>query len=35
LPEVARVDEGLRFDWTVHDIAPDVLFDIPLARRRP
>lgn len=35
LPEVARVDQGLRFDWTVHDIAPDVLFDIPLARRRP
>jgi riboflavin-specific deaminase-like protein len=35
LPEVARVDEGLRFGWTVHDIAPDVLFDIPLARRRP
>lgn len=35
LPEVARVDEGLRFAWTVHDLAPDVLFDIPLGRRRP
>lgn len=35
LPEVARVDEGLRFAWTVHDLAPDVLFDIALGRRKP
>jgi diaminohydroxyphosphoribosylaminopyrimidine deaminase/5-amino-6-(5-phosphoribosylamino)uracil reductase len=35
LPEVARVDEGMRFAWTVHDIAPDVLFDIALERRGP
>jgi riboflavin-specific deaminase-like protein len=35
LPEVARVDEGLRFAWTVHEIAPDVLFDISVERRKP
>jgi riboflavin-specific deaminase-like protein len=35
LPEVARVDQGMRFAWTVHDIAPDVLFDIAVERRRP
>lgn len=35
LPEVARVDQGLRFAWTVHELAPDVLFDIALGRRKP
>lgn len=35
LPEVARVDQGMRFPWTVHDLSPDVLFDIALERRRP
>jgi riboflavin-specific deaminase-like protein len=35
LPEVARVDQGMRFAWAVHDIAPDVLFDIAVERRRP
>ncbi|MCX8133187.1 MAG: RibD family protein [Roseococcus sp.] len=35
LPEVARVDQGLRLAWTVHDLAPDLLFDIALGRRRP
>ncbi len=35
LPPVARIAEGLRFDWTVHPIPPDVLFDIALDRARP
>jgi diaminohydroxyphosphoribosylaminopyrimidine deaminase / 5-amino-6-(5-phosphoribosylamino)uracil reductase len=35
LPEVARIADGLRFEWTVHDIAPDILLDIPLHRARP
>jgi len=35
LPEVARIEQGMRFDWTVHDLAPDVLFDIALHRRSP
>ncbi len=35
LPEVGRIEEGMRFPWTVHDIAPDVLFDIALDRRAP
>lgn len=32
LPEVGRIEQGLRFTWTCHDIAPDVLFDIALSR---
>jgi riboflavin-specific deaminase-like protein len=32
LPEIAAPAEGLRFDWTVHPLSPDVLLDIPLAR---
>lgn len=35
LPEVARIEQGMRFDWTVHDLSPDVLFDIALDRRAP
>jgi riboflavin-specific deaminase-like protein len=35
LPPVARIADGLRFDWTVHPIPPDVLFDIALHRARP
>lgn len=35
LPEVGRIGQGMRFTWTVHDIAPDVLFDIALNRRMP
>jgi hypothetical protein len=35
LPEVGRIEQGMRFPWTVHDIAPDVLFDIALDRRTP
>lgn len=35
LPEVARIEQGMRFDWTVHDLAPDMLFDIALHRRAP
>lgn len=35
LPEVGRIEQGMRFPWTVHDIAPDVLFDIALDRRAP
>ena len=35
LPEVPRSADGLRFTWTVHEIAPDILLDIPLHRARP
>jgi len=35
LPEAGCIADGLRFSWTVHDIAPDVLFDIALHRARP
>ncbi len=35
LPEAGRIADGLRFRWTVHDLAPDVLFDIALDRVRP
>ncbi len=35
LPEAARIADGLRFSWTVHDISPDVLLDIALDRARP
>lgn len=35
LPEVARIEQGMRFGWTVHHLAPDVLFDIALDRRSP
>lgn len=33
LPEVGRIEQGMRFNWTCHDISPDVLFDIALPRR--
>jgi riboflavin biosynthesis pyrimidine reductase len=32
LPGVARPEDGLRLDWTVHRLGADVLFDIPLTR---
>lgn len=35
LPEVGRIEQGMRFTWTCHDIPPDVLFDIALDRRMP
>ncbi len=35
LPEAARIADGLRFSWAVHDISPDVLLDIALGRARP
>ena len=35
LPEVARIADGLRFAWRVHDIAPDILIDAALDRARP
>ena len=35
LPEAARIADGLRFTWQVHEIAPDVLLDIELNRARP
>lgn len=35
LPEVTRISDGLRFAWTVHDIAPDILLDIALDRAAP
>lgn len=34
-PGAMSVADGLRFRWTVHDLAPDVLFDIVLHRARP
>ncbi len=30
LPGVARPEDGLRLEWTVHHLGTDVLFDIPL-----
>ena len=35
LPEVARISDGLRFTWKVHEIAPDILLDIAVNRARP
>lgn len=35
LPEVARIEQGMRFAWTCHPLDPDVLFDIALDRRAP
>ena len=35
LPEVARIEQGMRFTWTPHSIDPDMLFDIALDRRAP
>lgn len=35
LPEVGRIADGLRFSWTVHEIAPDILLDIALDRAKP
>ena len=30
LPGVARPEDGVRLDWTMHRLGPDVLFDIGL-----
>jgi riboflavin-specific deaminase-like protein len=35
LPEAARIADGLRFTWSVHNLGEDVLFDIALHRARP
>lgn len=35
LPEAARIADGLRFAWRVHQLGEDVLFDIALGRARP
>lgn len=35
LPEVARISDGLRFAWRVHEIPPDILLDIAVDRARP
>jgi riboflavin biosynthesis pyrimidine reductase len=35
LPEVARIADGLRFTWKVHEIPPDILLDIAVDRARP
>ncbi len=35
LPEVARIEQGMRFTWTCHTLEPDILFDIALNRRAP
>ena len=34
LPGVARPQDGLRLDWTVHGLGNDLLLDIPLRRAR-
>jgi riboflavin biosynthesis pyrimidine reductase len=34
LPGVACPQDGLRLDWTVHRLGEDILFDIPLERRK-
>lgn len=35
LPQAARISDGLRFEWAVHALGGDVLFDIALNRARP
>jgi len=35
LPPAAAPVDGMRFTWTVHDMAPDILLDIPLHRTHP
>jgi diaminohydroxyphosphoribosylaminopyrimidine deaminase / 5-amino-6-(5-phosphoribosylamino)uracil reductase len=35
LPAALKPADGLRFDWNVHPMAPDVLLDIPLRRLSP
>lgn len=35
LPEAARIEDGLRFAWTVWPLGEDVLFDIALDRATP
>lgn len=35
LPEAARIADGLRFQWNVHPLGQDVLFDIALGRAQP
>ena len=35
LPGVARPQDGLRLDWTVHRLGADILLDIPLTSAPP
>lgn len=35
LPAAASPVDGMRFNWTVHDMPPDILLDIPLRRTQP
>jgi diaminohydroxyphosphoribosylaminopyrimidine deaminase / 5-amino-6-(5-phosphoribosylamino)uracil reductase len=35
LPVVQRLEDALRFSFRVHDLAPDILLDCDIARRRP
>jgi len=35
LPQAMRPDQGLRLDWTLHQLGADVLFDIRIDRARP
>jgi diaminohydroxyphosphoribosylaminopyrimidine deaminase / 5-amino-6-(5-phosphoribosylamino)uracil reductase len=35
LPVVHRLEDALRFSFRVHDIAPDILLDCDIGRRRP
>jgi hypothetical protein len=32
---VARIADGLRFSWRVHEVAPDILIDAALDRAKP
>ncbi len=34
LPEAARIDEGLRFSWTVFSMGEDILIDAAIGRAR-
>jgi len=35
LPEASRIDEGLRFSWTVFPMGDDILIDAAILRARP
>ncbi|MCS6932326.1 MAG: RibD family protein [Acetobacteraceae bacterium] len=35
LPEASRIDEGLRFSWTVFPMGDDILIDAAIRRARP
>ena len=35
LPDVPRIADAMRLQWTVHDLSPDILLDIAVNRARP